>query len=425
MAPLDAHGPPTAGGGPLSTKRHFLLLQGPCTPFFRRLGEKLRADGHRVSRINFNGGDLASWRGGEAWSFRGTPLALRDFLDDKYRRCGITDQILFGDRRPVHRPAVDHGEACGVRTHVFEEGYFRPHWVTLEREGVNGHSLLPRDPDWFRDAGARLGEPTGTVPFRSSFALRAAQDVAYHVAGALNPVLFPRYRTHSPITAPLEYAGYLKRFTLLKAIRRRECRRAQALAASGARYFVLPLQLNTDAQIRDHSRFENMQEVLAHVLDSFARHAPGDTRLAIKNHPLDMGLVPYRAVLGRLAKRLGVADRIDYFEDGDLNTMLQHSLGTVTVNSTVGMVALEQGIPTLTLSDPIYNLPGLTSQAPLDAFWRAPEAPERDFFACFRRVVMHATQVNGGFYCRRGIALAVENSARILTAERSPLEELL
>jgi len=406
-------------------KRHFLLLQGPSTPFFRRLGDRLHGAGHRVSRINFNGGDLAYWQGGKAWNFRGTSAALRDFLDDKYRRFGITDQILFGDRRPVHRSAVDHGEACGVRTHVFEEGYFRPHWVTLEREGVNGHSLLPRDPDWFRHTGRRLGERTDTVAFRSSFSIRAAHDVAYHVAGALNPVLFPRYRTHSSITAPVEYAGYIKRFTMLKAIRQREWRRVHELTRSGARYFVLPLQLNTDAQIRDHSRFENMQEVIGHVLDSFARHAPGDTRLAIKNHPLDMGLVPYGSVVGRLAKRLGVADRVDYFEDGDLGAMLQHSLGTVTVNSTVGIVSLEQGIPTQTLSDPIYNLPGLTSQAPLDDFWTTRETPDREFFDCFRRVVMHATQVNGGFYCRRGMALAVENSSRILTAERSPLEELL
>ena len=406
-------------------RRNFLLLQGPGTPFFRRLADRLGADGHRVFRVNFNGGDLAYWSGRTAWNFRGAAAALRDFLDDKYRRFGITDQILFGDRRPVHRPAVDHGEACGVRTHVFEEGYFRPHWVTLEREGVNGHSLLPRDPDWFRDTAHRLPPDIAPVTFRSPFWLRAAHDVAYHVAGSLNPVLFPRYRTHSSITAPIEYAGYLKRFTALRAIRQREWERVDALANSGARYYVLPLQLNTDAQIRDHSRFADMEEVIAYVLESFARHAPPDTRLAIKNHPLDMGLVPYRTLIGRHAGRFGVADRVDYFEDGNLGPLVEKSLGVVTVNSTVGIVSLELGVPTLTLSDPIYNLPGLTSQAPLDDFWTTRERPDRDFFGCFRRVVMHATQVNGGFYCRPGIALAVENSARILTAERSPLERLL
>ena len=407
-------------------RRNFLLLQGPCTPFFGRLAKRLRADGHGVFRIDFNAGDLAYRQGcGTPWTFRGASSALRDFLDEKYRRHGITDQILFGDRRPVHRPAVDHGEACGVRTHVFEEGYFRPHWVTLERDGVNGHSLLPRDPDWFREVVRRLPRDSDATTFRSPFWVRAAHDVAYHVAGALNWALFPRYRTHSSITAPVEYAGYLKRFTMLRLIGQPEWRRVEALARSDARYYVLPLQLNTDAQIRDHSRFAGMAEVIAYVLESFARHAPTDTRLAIKNHPLDMGLVPYGKLIRHQARQVGVADRVDYFEDGNLGPLIEHSCGVVTVNSTVGIVALELGVPTVTLSDPIYNLPGLTSQATLDDFWACPEPPDRDFVGGFRRVVMHATQVNGGFYCRRGISLAVDNSARILTAERSPLEQLL
>jgi capsular polysaccharide export protein len=48
--------------------------------------------------------------------------------------------------------------------------------------------------------------------------------------------------------------------------------------------------------------------------------------------------------------------------------------------------------------------------------------PDPAFFGCFRRAVIHATQINGGFYCPAGIRLAVENSARVLTTERSLLD---
>ncbi|WP_441294118.1 capsular polysaccharide export protein, LipB/KpsS family, partial [Bordetella pertussis] len=41
-------------------------------------------------------------------------------------------------------PAVALARASGVRVHVFEEGYFRPHWVTLERGGVNGFRAIAR-----------------------------------------------------------------------------------------------------------------------------------------------------------------------------------------------------------------------------------------------------------------------------------------
>jgi len=406
-------------------RRRFLFLQGPSTPFFYHLARRLAADGHAVHRINFCAGDVLYWGMGRATNYRGAAGALREMLDEMYQRHGITDQILFGDRRPVHRPAVEHGEACDVRTHVFEEGYFRPWWVTLEREGVNGHSLLPRDPDWFRKVGARLPEPAPAQTFSSPFYLRALHDVIYHTAGLANPVLFPRYRTHAGVPAPVEYAGYARRFTWLRLIRDRERQRARTIASAGTPYFVLPLQLNTDAQIRDHSRFEHMGEVIEYVLESFARHAPSASRMVIKNHPLDSGLMNYKKIIRDCVQRFDLEGRVEYLEEGDLGLLVANAQGVVTVNSTVGIVALEHNTPTLTLSDPIYNLPGLTGQMPIDEFWTATPAPDSELWVCFRRCVMHATQVNGGFYSRSGIRLAVENSARVLTAEMSPLEQLL
>ena len=407
------------------SKRRFLFLQGVCSPFFGQLADRLQVDGHHVQKINFTVGDSTYWGRRESLAFRGRLENLRDFLDGVYRRYDITDQVLFGDRRPVHRPAVEHAEALGIRTHVFEEGYFRPHWVTLEREGVNGHSLLPRDPDWFWAVGGDLGDVESVQPFASPFWVRAVHDVAYHLAGVGNPLLFPHYRTHAGMTAPVEYLGYIRRFSLLRLWKPRDARLIADLIANRSVYYVLPLQLNTDAQIRDHSRFEDMAEVIEFVMASFARQAPAGSRLVIKNHPLDMGLLGYDRLIKRLARKFDVVGRIDYLESGDLDSLVRHSRGLVTVNSTVGGVSLGLDCPTLALSDPIYNLPGLTFQGTLDDFWQQGEAPNRELFRRFRNAVIHATQVNGGFYCRRGIELAVRNSVAILEGEVSPLEALL
>lgn len=406
-------------------RRSFLFLQGVCSPFFARLADRLAGEGHLIVKVNFNAGDVAYWGRRKSVLFRGSREELRDFLDRLYRRHGITDQILFGDRRPIHRPAVEHGDALGIRTHVFEEGYFRPHWVTLEREGVNGNSLLPRDPAWFWAVGGDLGEFGAVQPFASPFRIRAVHDVAYHLAGAVNPLLFPHYRTHAGITAPVEYLGYIRRFTMLRRWKPRDARLVADLIARQAPYYVLPLQLNTDAQIRDHSRFEGMAEVIEFVMASFARHAPSGSRLVIKNHPLDMGLVGYARLIQRLARDFDVDGRVDYLESGDLESLVRHGQGLVTVNSTVGGVALGVDCPTTTLSDPIYNLPGLTFQGKLDDFWRQGEAPNRELFRRFRNAVIHTTQVNGGFYCRRGIELAVHNSVGVIAGEISPLEALM
>ena len=406
-------------------RRSFLFLQGVCSPFFARLADQLQADGHPVFKINFNAGDLLQWGGRPAWNYRAGLAGLPDFVDDKYRRFGITDQVLFGDRRPVHRPAVARAAALGIRNHVFEEGYLRPYWVTLEREGVNGHSLLPRDPDWFRQVGEHLPDYGNGKPFASPFIVRAAHDVAYHLAGITNPLLFKEYRTHAPVNAAVEYAGYLRRFSLLRLQQRKDKALIDGLVARQVPFYLLPLQLSSDAQIRDHSRFDDMNGVMEFVLESFARHAPGEARLVIKNHPLDTGLVNYRRVIRELEQRCGLAGRIDYLESGDLGKLLPPARGVVTVNSTLGCQSVGLGCPTVTLGDPIYNLPGLTFQGPLDDFWRSGAKPDRRLFRCFRNTVIHTTQVNGGFYCRGGISMAVANCHRLLAADRSPLDELL
>lgn len=404
------------------------MLQGVASPFFARLADALRAAGHRVFKVNFNAGDLAFWlpRVGRS-HYRGSLAGLPSWLESIWQQEGITDQILFGDRRPVHRAAVERAERFGIRTHVFEEGYFRPFWVTLEREGVNGHSLLPRDPDWFRQAASLAPDAPAPGRFRSAFRKRAGYDVLYHVAGLLNPVLNPRYKTHAPISAPVEYAGYLTRFARLPLWRKRDAALIDCLCREAEQhpFFLLPLQLNTDAQIRDHSRFDSMLQVIEYVLASFASQAPEASRLLIKNHPLDMGLVNYPRQIRRLARHFGVADRVEYIESGNLEQAIRSARGVVTVNSTVGMVSLQLECPTLCLSDPIYNLPGMTSEGTLDAFWSAPGKPDPELFAAFHKIVVNATQINGGFYCRDGIELAVCNAAEVLCADRSPLERLL
>jgi capsular polysaccharide export protein len=168
-----------------------------------------------------------------------------------------------------------------------------------------------------------------------------------------------------------------------------------------------------------------MTEVIATVVESFARHAPAACHLVIKNHPLDMGLVNYAQQIATLASRCGVAGRVHYVETGDLALLLRKARGMVTVNSSAGSLALSLGCPTFALSHAIYALPGLTASEDLAGFWSAPQPPDRLLFRAFRNTVIHATQVNGGFYCPAGIGLAVENTWRRLVAKRSPLEELV
>jgi len=402
----------------------FLFLQGVSSPFFNRLAKALRAIDQRVNSISFNVGDVL-YSPGSRTSYSASPDGLEAFYSERFRQLDVTDLVLFGDCRPVHRPAVALARRLGIRVHVFEEGYFRPYWVTLERDGVNNNSLLPRDPDWYRDVGKHIVRYGNGNAFKLSFVSRAAHDVLYHGGGALNTVCFPHYRTHAPYSAAMEYAGFIRQGIRLLFAARRANQLVDEVVRERRPTFLLPLQLDSDAQIKDHSPFANMFEVINHVIASFAAHAPTEARLLVKDHPLSPGLVNYRRITEALAQQYGVSDRVDFLATGHMPTLLSHIAGMVTVNSTAGASALLHSRPTFALANPIYAMPGLTQQGSLDDFWQHPEAPDMALFQHFRNTVIHTTQVNGGFYTRCGIDMAVTNCLEVLMAKTSRIENYL
>ncbi|SEQ36550.1 capsular polysaccharide export protein [Faunimonas pinastri] len=382
--------------------RHFLFLQGLATPFSFRLARRLSRAGHRTTRVHVSGADLVFWWG-RAILYRGRLADWPVFVADLMKGRGVTDLVLFGDCRPYHRAAIEAAERLGLRVHVFEEGYLRPGWITLERGGTNGYSRLSRDPRTILERAARLTGPEASSSVRSSFFNRAAWDVGANIVGfALSP-LFPHYRWHGPTHPFREYAGWMARFARAPGEGRRSRRVVDALLGSGKPFFLVPLQLHSDYQIRVHSRFESPFEPIEDIIASFARHATGESQLLFKLHPLDPGLIPYAREIAAIAGRHGVADRMHFIKDGHLPTLTTRSEGVVLVNSSAGLLALQLGKKLKALGRAIYDMPGLTFQEPLDRFWTSPDAPDPELVLAFHRVLIAQTQITGDFFTRDGI----------------------
>ena len=391
---------------------------------FARLADRLSELGHRVFRINFCGGDALYWGRRSSWSFRAGLEELPHYLAEKFDAHAFSDVVLFGDQRPIHRVAIEFAGQRGARIHVIEEGYLRPHWFTLERDGVNAASRLPRDPDWYLLANQHLPQAENVAPVQSDIRIRALHDMTYHLANLVNPIAFPGYRTHRPYNALVEYLGWMKRYAFAPWYRRKDQGTVQSLCDDDMPFYLLPLQLNADFQIARHSNYTSMRDVIAQVVASFALHAPKDSLLVVKNHPLDTGLVNYKKILRACAVRCSLDSRIRYLESGDLARLLDHALGTIVVNSTVGLSAILRGSPVCALGKAIYALPGLVHQGGLDRFWENPRAPDEQLAAAFKNVVLHTTQVNGDLYTATGIRQALQGVAHFLEPE-SPLDRCM
>jgi capsular polysaccharide export protein len=401
-------------------RRNVLLLQGLMGPLFRRIGQALSRDGYGVFKVNFNGGDRLFWRLPNGIDYTGSLEDWPDALKEIIGRHRITDVVLFGDCRPIHMSATAVCSELRVPVHVFEEGYIRPDWVTLELGGVNGHSTLPRDPAWYRAEAAKLGPAPEHHPVPSSFRRRAIEGVAYNAADIFTRWHYKHWENHRPWHPLVEGMGWIRRLLRRKVADERSGALIAKLEAGSNPYMLFPLQLDSDAQIRLHSPFAGIADALRMVVVSFAAHAPATMRLIVKEHPLDNGVRDWRQETISLATLHGVADRVDYVESGDIVPIARRARGMVTINSTSGTLALALGVPVIALGEAVYDIDGITFQESLDDFWVTPGKPDAEIFAAFRRVLIDRCLVPGGFFSEEALAKVTEGIVTRLEAA-SPL----
>jgi capsular polysaccharide export protein len=380
-----------------SEHRRVLLLQGPIGPFFQNLSRDLVKAGASVLKINFNGGDWLYYPLG-AVNYRGSLDDWQPYLERFIKKNQVDLILLFGDCRPIHVVARSVSQKLGVELGVFEEGYIRPNYITLESSGVNAHSMLPKCPNHY--LASTLTELPAASPIGRPFFYAMVWAILYNIAGTLLSQFFSGYVHHRNLGLS-ESIRWLRSFWRKWIYSIKEKGIQESLAGERAQqYYLVPLQVGGDSQIHSHSRFNHIREFIEEVIRSFAHHAPNDTLLVIKQHPMERGYTMHTPLIEGLAKELGILERVLYIHDQHLPTLLAHTRGVAVINSTVGLSAIDHGKPVKTLGYAIYDMPGLTHQGELDDFWQNPQTPNRSIYESFHRELIERTQINGNFYRR-------------------------
>jgi len=378
-------------------RRDVLLLQGPIGPFFSRFSKDLESRGFNVHKVNLNGGDKLFYKGSGAIDYSGELGHWDAFLERLIINKDIGRIYLFGDCRTYHRIAREVAERHDVRVFVFEEGYIRPNFITLEENGVNGHSSMVKKGFYL----PRNVEPEQTESEFSVnvFSLVAIYAMAYYLASAWRKKQFPGYQHHRDFRwLPEGFRWIISGFRKVRFQRKERHVLDNLLPEFEGNYFVCPLQVHCDMQVVVHSDYNSIEHFIGDVLTSFAKHAPKNKAIVFKHHPLDRGYTDYTRLFANLVSELGLTGRVFYVHDLCLPTLLKHAQGTVVINSTVGMSSLFHGTPVKTLGKAIYNLPGITSQVSLKAFWRKSGKVNQENFKQLRDYLVSANQLNGNMY---------------------------
>ena len=378
----------------LLTHRHVLLLQGKMGGFFNRFSEFLQTQGIKVSKINFNAGDAFFYRHADTYEYTGTLAQFSSWLQALIEANNIDAIVCFGDCRPHHTQAAGVSEKRGTSFFVFEEGYLRPDYITLQEYGINGYSRLNTD-----DIKALKKANDHPLYTHNRFYRLSIAAVVYYVIAWLYKGRYPHYSHYRGMTAWQEAIAWLKApWRKLRDYLPDKRLQNKLTKQESNNYFLISLQVHNDSQITHHSDYRDVVQFIDESIASFATCAEREQLLVFKHHPLDRGHRDYRELVSSLAERYHVSHRVFYGCDMHLPTLMKHSIGMVTINSTTGLQSVYHKKPTKVMGRAIYDIPKLTDQKSLDDFWQHPKSPDNEFYLRFREYLIEQTQINGAFY---------------------------
>jgi capsular polysaccharide export protein len=380
--------------------RCFLFLQGPHGPFFARLGERLRLAGATVYRMGFNPGDQMFWHGPGFLPYHGAPEDLGGELDRVIKEHGVTDLVCYGSSRAIHQTALDLAEARGLTSHVFEEGYLRPYWVTYERNGANANSPVTHLTLDEMARGLEHGAPALTEAPDHWGDMRAHMfwGAAYHACLLVGAKAYPAFRPHRHPGVKGEFWLHFRRLieTPVRALRRRLA--TTRIKLGGFPFHLVLLQLAHDANFLDHGPFPDQATFLDTVFRGFSEGAPAHHHLVLKAHPLEDGREPLRPLIRRLTQEHGLEGRVHFVSGGKLAPLLDAARSALTVNSTAAEQALWRALPLKVFGEAIFNRPEFVSGQPLPDFFADPTPPKREAYLTYRAFLLATSQIPGGFY---------------------------
>ncbi len=396
-------------------------MQGPVGPFFGDFLAALTEAGYDPVKINFNGGDWFFARGSKVINYRGKMDQWESWFRSFVAENAPAFIILMGDERPIHATALKIAREADIPVWVLEEGYIRPDFVACELYGTNANSPLLKK----AIEAVPAATPHRKLP-RNTFPIMAVYATLYYWGLALGKVFFPHYKHHRARSLVIEFFLWNRNLLRKKLHYKTHITMEKTLVRNHHRkLYVVALQVDDDMQLLAHGRGWTNVRLIREAIRSFAAHAPEDTRLVFKGHPLNRGHFSLSGYIREMARESGCGERVVFVDDGSIAQMIRHSLGLITINSTSGFSAIYHKTPLMCLGNAMYDRPGLThhfeSMADMNEFWRAPKKPDPVICDKFLAMVRHDCLVNGTFYDRDQFGLTFTKLiAKIGTAQQIP-----
>ncbi len=377
-------------------KRRILIVQGDWEAGMSLLAQDLKDVGHHVGKVIFCAPDLIyKLRGIQTHVFREPIEDFDDWLRELVRREGYDTFFLYNHYRPYNQIAWKLAAELDLGCQVFELGLIRPNCVMVfSRDSVPLKAVAEEWSELLADGPPpKQAEMPPELCQVSTSAKLLAFCTNFFISRITSP-LFPNFVDQRD----MNLWSHLKHslIHLWRFIERGRDDEYDTLFSGelSGRYYAVPLQVHSDTQITKCSDFVSVEQFIKQVVASFENHAPPDTKLVFKVHPMDRGYKDYANLITGLDHRMG-GGRLLYVDRVHLPTLLEHARGLVNINSSVGISGLVHRIPVITLGTAVYDLPELTFKGPLKDFWTDARSPNSLLVQHFINLLLATNQGRG------------------------------
>lgn len=260
------------------------------------------------------------------------------FLREYLTKHKIELVTMHNDLRWQHALAVKVCQELGVQYLITERGIFRPDTTTIEFDGVNGYSSLPKDKEFYTSHEIKEKKLRNYKVSKVTNLQVNMRFVLFILLNKLGGVL--------GLNSSVKNRGYsLVKYAEL-FIKQKFGKKISQDIKLPTKYIFAPLQVNTDTQLLIHSDFKDMQEFISLVEREFYS-LKSNIGLVFKIHPMEKGIVEYKF------------DSRSLVVDSDTNELVKNSECVVTINSTVGFEAIEKHKKVLVLGEAFFKIDGI------------------------------------------------------------------
>lgn len=376
-----------------------LFLQSPYSLFFNELGKYLLKKKNRVYSLAFTLGDVflkKDLKNIKVWKeLKKKPLEqdyknliddiekidnlyfkLRDKVDQgkltqkekiffykyyKFLEAFILENkiekiVMMNDLRWQHAIAIHLAKKYNIDYIVFELGLFRPNTITLDHRGVNFNNSVPQNKNFYFNLKSFYKYDYTSINSGITEKQRNLILIAYILLNKFGKLL----GIYCPENNRGSMLDYFKRFknTYIK-------KKAPQNATLERKYIFAPLQVKTDTQTIVHSDYNSMTEFMEDTITGvreYRKKYKSNIELVFKEHPMDQGKVSY----DDFYKRYKNYDWVKFLKNGNTKEIIKDSELVITINSTVGLEAIEMYKPVICMGRSFFTIEGIARESHLD-----------------------------------------------------------